>query len=306
MDQEPKQATGEMPAATRPKRDLMWGALVLLLLVCVGGLWRWWKPGDDVPGQMKPDRVLRIGYAVEAPYAFLKPDGRVSGEGPEIARVIAARLGKRVEWRLTEFGSLIDGLEAGRYDVIAAARFITPERSGRVRFSRPTFQAGPALLVRKGNPLGLHSFQDLAQHTNARVAVLNHSVEQALVRRAGCRDSRVIVVPDALSGLAAVQRGQAEALALSAPAVRWMSRPPNSESVEAAEPFEAGAGTPAGAWSLGGFVFRKDQRDLLKAWDAALAGYIGSAEHCRLMRGFGFSAAELPPRLTHEPNQASP
>jgi hypothetical protein len=45
--------------------------------------------GSLVPG--KHADTLRIGYAVEAPYALVSADGQVTGESPEIARRIAER-----------------------------------------------------------------------------------------------------------------------------------------------------------------------------------------------------------------------
>ena len=83
---------------------------------------------------------IRIGYAVEPPYAFLKPGGGVTGESPEVAKKIVARLGiARIEWRQSEFDLLVDELESDRIDVIASGMFITSERAARVRFSEPTF-----------------------------------------------------------------------------------------------------------------------------------------------------------------------
>lgn len=240
--------------------------------------------------------VIRVGYAVEAPYAFLSPEGEVTGEGPAIARVIAARLGiARIEWRLAEFGGLIDDLEDGRFEVIAAGMFITPERQQRVAFSRPTFQAGPGLLVRQGNPHGLRSYAELLRQRDLRIAVLMGSVEEAHLRRIGCPEERLLRVPDALSGRTAVRTGRADVLALSAPTLRWMTLHPVSRLTEMAaldaEPGGGSAPPPA----LGGFVFRRKETALLRAWNDELARFLGTEEHRRIVAAFGFSPAELPP-----------
>lgn len=239
--------------------------------------------------------VLRIGYAVEAPYAILTPEGEVSGESPEIARIIAARLGiPRVEWRLDEFSDLVDGLETRRFDVIAAGMFITPERQQRVLFSAPTFRVGPGLLVRKGNPLRLHSYADLLAHPNARVAALNGSVEAARLRQLGCPEQRLLHVPDAFSGRAAVESGKADALTLSAPTVRWMAQGPGAGAMDVAEPFDDASNPSAPAVAFGAFVFRRDEAALCRAWNAELTRFLGGEEHRRILSRFGFTAAELP------------
>jgi polar amino acid transport system substrate-binding protein len=270
--------------------------LVLGVAVARWNGWQWQPGGGDALSRARQAGVIRVGYAVEAPYAFLSPEGEVTGEGPAIARVIAARLGiARIEWRLAEFGGLIDDLEDGRFDLIAAGMFITPERQRRVAFSRPTFQAGPGLLVRQGNPRGLRSYAELLQSRDLRIAVLMGSVEEAHLRRLGCPEERLLRVPDALSGRAAVRTGQADALALSAPTLRWMSLHPVSGLTEmaalVAEPTGGSAPPPA----RGGFVFRREETALLQAWDAELARFLGSEEHRRLVAAFGFSPAELPP-----------
>lgn len=104
---------------------------ILLLLVAVGLVGLWLR--DDSLARVRSRGAIRIPYAVELSYAFLRPDGQVTGQDPEVARVIAAQLGiNRVEWRPVEFGALINGLNAGHYDVVAAGIFVTQERQQRV------------------------------------------------------------------------------------------------------------------------------------------------------------------------------
>ena len=275
--------------------------MVAVLAVVLGGgaagLW-WCRPADDALARARRTGVIRIGYAVEAPYAFLTADGKVTGESPEIARVVAAHLGiPRVEWRLVEFADLIDGLEARRFDVIAAGMFITPERRRRVAFSLPTFQAAPGLLVGKGNPLALHTYADVLRGADTRIAVLTGATEEGRLLQLGCPDARLVRVPDAASGREAVRCGHVAALALSAPTVRWMASHADAGATEVAEPFVDSAGAPASP-ALGAMAFRWDEPDLRRAWNVELARFLGSTEHSRMVAAFGFSKSELPPSVT--------
>src|SRR5690606_32327848 len=88
--------------------------------------------------------VLRIGYANEAPFAYQdSTTGELTGEAPAIVRLVADDLGiAEVEGVLTEFGSLIPGLLAGRFDMIAAGMYVTPARCAQVAFSEPTYSIG--------------------------------------------------------------------------------------------------------------------------------------------------------------------
>ncbi|NTV62864.1 MAG: transporter substrate-binding domain-containing protein, partial [Oscillochloris sp.] len=113
---------------------------------------------DQSFDRIKRVDTIRIGYAVEAPFAFLAPGDVVTGESPEVARAVVQRLGiTQITWVQTDFDQLIPELEEGRFDLIAAGMFITPDRAQRVAFSQPTFHVKQGLLVLVGNPYGLHS-----------------------------------------------------------------------------------------------------------------------------------------------------
>lgn len=247
---------------------------------------------DDSLERLRRAGVIRIGYAVEPPYAFVREDGSVTGEAPELARHIAARLEiPRVEWRQMEFDELIDALLAGRIDVIAAGMFITPERQHRVLFSVPTLRVRPALLVAKGNPGGITSYRQAAAVAGLRIAVLAGAVEGEILRRLGVTEDRLLVVPDALTGRQAVQTGLASALMLSEPTLRWMSR--GEQPGPAAMLLLPGPNRDEDSYGHPAFAFRPDARQLQAAWDRALILHLNSPEHrAQLVRlGLGDLAA---------------
>ena len=62
----------------------------------------------------------------------------------------------QVDGVLTEFGSLIPGLQAGRFDIIAAGMFVNPKRCEQMQFSEPTYGIGQAFLVAEGQSEGHH------------------------------------------------------------------------------------------------------------------------------------------------------
>lgn len=267
-------------------------SIALALIVAVAAVWLLLNVSrDDSLTRLRDAGTIRIGYAVEAPYAFVTQDGTVTGESPEIAKRIVKAIGiDQITWRQAEFGSLIAELEAGRIDVVAAGMFVTPERKMQVAFSTPTFQVRPGLLVPAGNPLRLHSYKELATH-EVTVAVLNGSVEESTLRRLGVPAERLLAVPDTRTGIAAVTSGLAAGMAISSPTARWIAKH-GKEQVEAAEP---PAQMDRDSLGLGAFAFRKEDRELLAAWNRALDGYIGTKEHLGMVSRFGFTTAELPP-----------
>jgi polar amino acid transport system substrate-binding protein len=257
--------------------------LGLAVAACSGGT-------TDSLDRARAEGVLRIGYAVEAPYAFVDARGTVTGEAPEVARVVATRLGiPRLEWRQVGFDALIEELLDHRFDVVAAGLFVLPERARRVAFSHPTLRVRPALLVPAGNPLGLGSYQDLVSR-GVRVAVLAGSAEESALLRLGAGDADLLRVPDARSGAFLVSSGRVDGLALSAPTVRFFASAGPFSGVVPAEPFGQSRETPSG---LAAFAFRAADRRLLDAWNQELAGFLGSAEHRALAGRFGIDEREL-------------
>lgn len=268
-------------------KGFVWGGLGVLLVLGAVAL-QWQGASDGSLERVRQDRGLRIGFAVEAPYAFLSPSGEVTGQSPELARQVAARLGIHdIEWRLMEFGMLLKELQEGQIDMIAAGMFITRERAAQVGFSDPIFHVRPALLTVRGNPYRLHSFGAVLANERVRVAVLTGSVEAGALREAGLSGSRLIMAPDAQTGRAAVERGLADALALSAPTLKWMTmRHPGK--TELAHPFDQTGTIVEKCSGFGAFAFRKEDKALLEAWNREQRAFLATNEYQTLMKRFGF------------------
>jgi polar amino acid transport system substrate-binding protein len=108
------------------------------------------------------DTTLVVGCDLDnAPFASLDELGEPVGHDIEMMRLLAARLGRRLEWRRLAFADLLPALEAGAIDAVCATLGVTPERAQRVAFTRPYFETGLAVVVaaREGAP---RSFADLA------------------------------------------------------------------------------------------------------------------------------------------------
>ena len=240
--------------------------------------------------QAREKGSIRIGFANEAPFGYATPGGDVIGEAPEIAKRIFKRMGiDSVDAVLTEWASLIPGLRARRFDVIAAGMFITPARCAQVAFSNPTYRLGQGLLVKADNPLDLHSYEDVANNAKAKLAIIAGTIERSYARKAGIPGDKILTVPDQTSMLSAVQFGRADAAALTALSIRRMAGK-GGDRVEVASPFE----TPDYAYGYGAFAFRKDDLTLRNAVNQELAEFVGSDEHLALVAPFGFTRDELP------------
>jgi len=238
---------------------------------------------------------IRVGYANEAPFAYMDSStGRLTGEAPEILRHVMQELGvKEVEGVLTEFGSLIPGLQANRFDIIAAGMYITPERCRQVAFSNPTYGIGSAFVVQAGNPKSLHSFDDVAKAEAASLGVVVGAIEADYAAKSGVPADRIVVFPDAASALAGVQAGRVDAYAATSLTVNDLLAK-GTAGVERAEPFTDPVIDGKDVRGYGAFAFRSDDTELLEAFNKELAEYVGTDAHAKAVEPFGFTKAELP------------
>ncbi|TGQ37296.1 MULTISPECIES: ectoine/hydroxyectoine ABC transporter substrate-binding protein EhuB [unclassified Mesorhizobium] len=245
----------------------------------------------------KKDGYIRVGFANEAPFGYATPDGKLTGEAPEVAKAVLAKLGiSQVDGVLTEFGSLIPGLKAGRFDIIAAGMFITPKRCAEINYSEPSYGIGEAMLVAKGNPKGVKDFSSIKDNPDLKLAVMAGAVEGGFAKDAGVADGQIVSLPDQSSLVAAVQSGRADAAALTALSIADMAK--KADGVESTKPFgEVGGKSVKGH---GGFGFRKEDTDLLEAFNAELKKFIGSPEHIALVEPLGFGKDYLPNKTTAE------
>ncbi|MEQ8762348.1 MAG: ectoine/hydroxyectoine ABC transporter substrate-binding protein EhuB [Planctomycetota bacterium] len=286
-------------------RRIPWAGIAALALLVAALAFFVFKDGDSessIPTleRLREAGVVRVGFANEAPFGYLDTrSGRVTGEAPEIARVLFEKLGiAEIDPVVTEFGSLIPGLQAGRFDVIAAGMYITPERCAQIAFTNPTYSIGESFLVRSGNPESLHSFEDVARSDTARLGVVGGTVEHDYARKTGVPEDRIIIQPDNAAGLDGLRTDRIDALAVTQLTARDLLEKIGGSEIEIAAPFEDPIIDGSSVRGFGAFGLRQEDRDLLNAINRELESLIGSEEHLELIESFGFSKDNLPGDVT--------
>ncbi|WP_169314711.1 transporter substrate-binding domain-containing protein [Acetobacterium woodii] len=92
--------------------------------------------------------VLNVAVtALTEPRCFVK-DGKITGMNVELMDRIAFELGMRTEYQDMDFAAMIDSLQSGKSDVIAAM-YNTPERAQRVEFTKGYFPNPQVFVVKK-------------------------------------------------------------------------------------------------------------------------------------------------------------
>ncbi len=93
-----------------------------------------------------------------------KTTGRPRARPPRSPRCIFERLGiDEIKPVPVDFGALIPGLNAQQFDVVSAGMYINPDRCAQVLFSDPDYLMLDAFIVRKGNPHGIRTYEDIAK-----------------------------------------------------------------------------------------------------------------------------------------------
>lgn len=241
--------------------------------------------------KVRDQGFIRVGFANEAPYAYADSSGKFTGESPTVFRHVMKELGvDEVDAVLTEWGALIPGLRAGRFDAIVASMYITPTRCKQVIFANPTYGVGEAFVVKAGNPDGISTYQD-ALEKNKKIAFIAGTAEVEHARMAGMGRDQMLVVPDFAAAIAAVKSGRASAGAFTSMTAKDLAE--KDDAVERAKPFtfEHDGKTYRGEGSFG---FRPDDTALRDAVNEKLAAYLGTPEHLEAIAVFGFDESNLP------------
>lgn len=241
---------------------------------------------DDI----KKRGTVRIAVANEIPYGYMDMDGQAKGMGPDVAKHIMEQLGiHKIEWITTNFGSLIPGLRANRFDMVAAEMAILPQRCKEVLFSEPNSSYGEGLLVAKGNPDDVHTYESFAR-SDKKVAIMAGADQLEMLQALGVPANRMVTISNNADAISTVSTGRASAYAATSLTVSELAA--KSDKVEAATNFTDPVinGTPARSW--GGFTFSQDSADFRDAVNAELAKFKQTEGWAKTMSHHGFSATD--------------
>lgn len=288
------------------RRSVAAGGLVLGGATILGACTQTGGGGGSTLQTARDARSIRVGIAGEQPYGFTDQSGRVTGEAPEVARVVFRAIGiPEIEATQVEFGSLIPGLNARQFDVVAAGMFITPERCRQAAFSVPDYTAPTAFLVPRGNPQQVRRFEDISAK-NLQLAVLSGAVEQGYAQDLGVPQNLIQVYDSQSALLQAVTGNRAYAAALTNISLNGLVKQNPNAPIEVTEPFNPVINGREQV-SAGGFVFRTADNDLRTAFNTELQRIHDNGQWLQIVRPFGFSEENLPgPGVTTESECAAP
>ncbi|RWH39477.1 MAG: ectoine/hydroxyectoine ABC transporter substrate-binding protein EhuB [Mesorhizobium sp.] len=231
--------------------------------------------------------TIRLGFTNEPPGAYPGANGEPLGVENEITLDILKKMGTtKIEPVVTEWGSLIPGLQAGRIDIITAGMWIKPDRCRNVLFSEPVALEYDALLVPKGNPKGLHSYEDLRDKGLTLVTGAGYTAVKN-AQDSGIAGDKIMQVAGPPEVAQAVKAGRAAAGALDYFNATGLVK--KDYGIELADPFTSPVPPdhPAIAFSL-------NDPAAVDAFNAVLKDYVGSDEIMSVFAKYGYGKGNLP------------
>lgn len=230
--------------------------------------------------------IVRVAIANEPPYTQVNVDGSITGVDPDVLREVLAGMGiETLEGVVTPFASMIPGLLADRWDVIAAGLNINPDRCGQVLFSEPVIVSTMSFAVVAGNPKGLTSIESLLNDSTATVAVMGGTFEEGILNDANVPAGQIVQVADSRGGVEAVEAGRADAF--MTPTLTLNALVGDSTAVEVT------AALPDTPVTGAGVAFRKEDVEFHAAYNEGLAALKATPRYAEILESWGFDAAAV-------------
>ncbi|EOG3618985.1 amino acid ABC transporter substrate-binding protein [Pseudomonas fulva] len=110
-------------------------------------------------GTLQPEHLSIGSDLTYPPYTYLA-QGKPAGFDPEFMTLLGQQLKLTPQFHDTRFANLVMGVNARRFDVVASALYVTPERAAQVDFV-PYLKSGASLMVRTDDNFRPQSPEDL-------------------------------------------------------------------------------------------------------------------------------------------------
>lgn len=242
--------------------------------------------------EIQKSGTVRIAVANEIPYGYVDPSGKALGAGPDVAKALMKELGvENIEWVTTSFSSLIPGLKADRFDMVAAEMAIRPDRCTQVLFSQPNTSYGEGLLVAEGNPKGIHAYADFAENPDLKVAIMAGADQLEMMQKLGVSEDNLVTIAANADAISTVSTGRADAYAATSLTASGLAD--QSKGVEVAADFADPMVDGEAVRSWGGFTFANGNEELRDAVDAALTDFKKTAEWADTLTSYGFTQSDV-------------
>lgn len=243
--------------------------------------------------------TLTIGIANNKPWGYRDTDGEVKGVNADILRAVFTSLGvKHFNFVVGDFGSLIPGLVSKRFDIVDSGVVITPARCKLVNFGDPELASLDALLVAKGNPKNLHSFDDVIKNPDAKIGGSRGGQQTKNAAEAGVTGDKLQQFQNTESTVSALLAHRVDGIVFTAGTAKvLLQRPEMAQQMELAQPFTGliDPKTKKVTVSYIGAAFAQDGSKLRDAYNQQLSRLKADGTIAKITAKYGFTPEEQAP-----------
>ena len=249
------------------------------------------RAAEDVLARVKAAGVLRVGTETQfAPFDFLD-NGKAAGLNYDVFAALGADMGLKIEFVALPWESVLPGLDAGKFDMVAGPATITKARMERFRFTPPVAEATCGLLKKAGDTT-LNKPEDMAGKAIGSGKATSQLEQLKKYSASLATPATVREYVDFSQAYADLAAGRIVAVANSLPNIAYVvaQRPDTFALVSA----------PFGEKSYFGYIGRKDPEyaGLMDAVDAAVLRMKADGRLAALQQKWFKTTFETPERVT--------
>ena len=213
------------------KKPLLFLALIAFMAFWLCGCATTTSGGGSASVPADPN-VLRVGVSPSLPPLVFTSNREYRGLEADLARALAADMGKTVRFVEVRWDGLIPALLDGKVDIIMSGMTITQERLMRVNFTRPYVRAGQTVLVRRQDVdrMRLALFSPGTKVGAQKATTGDFYVQQQ------CPNADRKVFATSSQGARALANRQIEAFVCDAPVNWWLASWKRVTSMPSSEP----------------------------------------------------------------------
>ena len=178
---------------------------------------------------LNAQEVLQVGTEPAfPPFEMQAPDGKgFTGFDIDLFNAIGEEAGLEIQFQSMPFDGLIPALQTQNIDAAISGMTITPERAQTVDFTRPYFQSGLAIAVRKEDRGEIGSFEDL-ENKKIAVAIGTTGAREA----AKISGAEIFTFDNSALALQELSNGNVDAVVNDAPVTLYAIKVGNLNNVE--------------------------------------------------------------------------